>query len=168
MESVRTEHGPRQRIILYMGADFGLPEHEHAQLAQSISDILTNKQFLIPHAKHIQHLAQQYASQIIHRLSASKHDSEQKNTTPEFIPVDVNSIEQSEPRSVGAEHLMLHMARQLKLRKQLEKLGLWKIEIAEALGSIIGRAVNPDSEQIDLYFALGISSQILGTRKIIL
>ncbi len=148
VESVRTERGPRQRIILYMGADFGLPEHEHAQLAQCISDILTNEQLLIPHAKHIQHLAQQYASQIIHRLSASKHDSEQKkNVTPEFIPVDVNSIEQSEPRSVGAEHLMLHMARQLKLPKQLEKLGLSKIEIAEALGSIIGRAVNPDSER---------------------
>lgn len=25
VESVRTERGPRQRIILYMGADFGLP-----------------------------------------------------------------------------------------------------------------------------------------------
>ena len=75
VESVRTKRGPRQRIILYMGADFGLPENEHAQLAQCIADILKNEQHLIPHAKHIQHLAQQYASQIIHRLSASKSDS---------------------------------------------------------------------------------------------
>ncbi len=29
VESVRTERGPRQRIILYMGVDTGLPEHEH-------------------------------------------------------------------------------------------------------------------------------------------
>lgn len=148
VESVRTERGPRQRIILYMGADIGLPEHEHAQLAQCISDILTNEQLLIPHAEYIQRLAQQYASQIVHRLSASEYDFEQKkNATSEFIPLDVNSIEQSEPRSVGAEHLMLQMARQLKLPEQLKKLGLSETETAEALGSIIGRAVNPDSER---------------------
>lgn len=58
VESVRSERGPRQRIILYMGADIGLPENEHPQLAQCISDILTNQQFLIPHADHIQRLAQ--------------------------------------------------------------------------------------------------------------
>jgi hypothetical protein len=147
VESIRTERGPRQRIILYMGADLGLSEDEHPQLAQCISDILTNEHLLIPHPEHIQRFAQQYASQILHRLS-SEHDSEQKkNMTPEFTPVDVNSIEQSEPRSVGAEHLMLQMARQLKLPEELEKLGLSKTETAEALGSIIGRAVNPDSER---------------------
>jgi transposase len=59
----------------------------------------------------------------------------------------VNSIEQSEPRSVGAEHLVLQMALQLKLPEQLEKLGLSKTETTEALGSIIGRAINPDSER---------------------
>ena len=42
---------------------------------------------------------------------------------------------------------MLQMARQLELPKQLEKLGLSKTETVEALGSIIGRAVNPDSER---------------------
>jgi hypothetical protein len=69
VESIRTERGPRQRIILYMGADIGLPEQEHPQLAQCISDILANEQLLIPHTEHIQRLAQKYASQIVHRLS---------------------------------------------------------------------------------------------------
>ncbi len=148
VESVRTQRGPRQRIILYMGTDIGVPEHEHPQLAQCISDILANEQLLIPHAEHIQRLAQHYASQIVHRLSATESNSEQKKNLPsEFISIDVHSIEQSEPRSVGAEHLMLQMARQLKLPEQLKKLGLSKTEIAEALGSIIGRAVHPDSER---------------------
>ncbi len=84
----------------------------------------------------------------MHRLSTAERDSEQKkNVAPEFIPIDVNSLEQSEPRSVGAEHLMLQMARQLKLPEQLKKLGLSKTETVEALGSIIGRAVNPDNER---------------------
>jgi hypothetical protein len=109
---------------------------------------LTNEQLLIPHATHIQRIAHHYASQIVHRLSAQESDSEQrKNGAPEFVPVDINSIEQSHPRSIGAEHLMLQMANQLKLPEQLEKLGLSKAEAAEALGCIIRRAVNPDSER---------------------
>jgi hypothetical protein len=31
VESIRTAKGPRQRILLYMGADIDLPESEHAQ-----------------------------------------------------------------------------------------------------------------------------------------
>lgn len=148
VESIRTERGPRQRILLYMGVDIGLPEDEHPQLAQCISDILTNAKLLIPHPEHIQRLAQRYSSQIVQRLSSSEIDVESPNPpTPEFLSVDVHSIEQSEPRSVGAEHLMLQMASQLNLPEQLKKLGLTKIETAEALGSIIGRAVNPDSER---------------------
>ena len=66
---------------------------------------------------------------------------------PEFVSIDVNSIEKSEPRSVGAEHLMLKMADQLKLPEQLQKLGLSKTDVSVALGSIIARAVFPKSER---------------------
>lgn len=145
-ESVRTAKGPRQRILLYMGADISLPESEHAQLAQCISELLTGAQRLLRHPEHIERLAQHYVSQIVHRLSTPDNRSESTEPT-EFTHIDVNSVEQSEPRSVGAEHLMLEMARQLKLPEQLAKLGLSKTESATALGSIIARAVNPDSER---------------------
>jgi len=59
VESVRTTKGPRQRILLYMGADIDLPESEHTQLAQCISELLTGTQRLIQHPKHIERLAQQ-------------------------------------------------------------------------------------------------------------
>lgn len=146
VESVRTAKGPRQRILLYMGADIGLPEIEHAQLAQCISELLTGIQRLIPHPQHIERLAQQYTSQIVRRLSVPDNHSE-PNYPEEFVNIDVNSVEESEPRSVGAEHLMLKMAQQLKLPEQLTKLGLSKTERAIALGTIIARAVNPDSER---------------------
>lgn len=146
VESVRTAKGPRQRILLYMGADIGLSESEHGQLSQRISDILTGTQCLIPHPEHIERLAQRYASQIIHRLSSPDNHVKSEEAT-EFVHIDVNSVEESEPRSVGAEHLMLEMAYQLELPKQLVQLGLSKIERDLALGSIIARAVNPDSER---------------------
>jgi transposase len=125
-----------------MGADIGLPESEHGQLAQCISEQLTGTQRLIGHPEHIECLAQRYTSQIIQHLSApADHEP------PEFIPIDLNSVENREARSVGAEHLMLQMAHQLELPEQLTKLGLSKREVAIALGSIIARAVNPDSER---------------------
>ena len=146
VESIRTAKGPRQRILLYMGADIGLPESEHEQLAQCISEFLSGTQRLIRHPEHIERLAQEYTSQIIHRLSTPDNRSDSDNST-EFVHIDVNSVEESEPRSVGAEHLMLEMAHQLKLPEQLAKLGLSETERAIALGSIIARAVNPDSER---------------------
>lgn len=146
VESVRTAKGPRQRILLYMGADIDLPESEHEQLAQCISELLTGAQRLIRHPEHIERLAQQYTSQIVHRLSAPDTRSESERPA-EFVNIDVHSLEASEPRSVGAEHLMLEMAHQLKLPEQLAKLGLSKTERAIALGSIIARAANPDSER---------------------
>ena len=66
---------------------------------------------------------------------------------PEFVSINVNSIEKSEPRSIGAEHLMLKMADQLHLPQQLQKLGFSKTDASVALGSIIARAVFPKSER---------------------
>jgi transposase len=146
VESIRTAKGPRQRILLYMGADIDLPESEHEQLAQCISELLVGAQRLIRHPEHIERLAQQYTSQIVHRLSDPDNRSE-SDEPPEFVNIDVHSVATSEPRSVGAEHLMLEMAYQLRLPEQLAKLGLSKAERAIALGSIIARAANPDSER---------------------
>lgn len=59
----------------------------------------------------------------------------------------MNTIEQSEPRTVGTEHLLLQMAHQLQLPEKLKELGLSVTEIATALGSIIARAAHPESER---------------------
>ena len=151
VESIRTEKGPRQRTLLYMGSQIELPEGEHKLLAERIEGIINGQQPLFPYAENIERLAQVYASQVIHRLSSSKEDkldsSEKEDLEPEFVSVDVNSIEKSEPRTVGSEHLMLQMAQQLELPKQLQELGLSGTEISIALGTIIARAVSPDSER---------------------
>ncbi len=149
VESVRTDRGPRQRALLYMGAEINLPEEQHALLAQCIEDILTSAQSLFAYPEEIQKLAQSYTSQIVRRLSDPGDNAEQlkQDLLPEFVNIDVHSIEQTEPRSVGAEHLLLQMGNQLKLPEQLQKLGLSKTDAAIALGSIVARAVHPSSER---------------------
>jgi transposase len=149
VESVRTERGPRQRVLLYMGSEISLPEEQHKLLAQCIEDIVQGVRPLLPHPKEVEKLAQVYASQIIQRLSEPNitPDQPKREPQPEIVKVDVNTIEQSEPRSVGGEHLMLQMANQLKFPGLLEKLGFSKIDAALAIGSIIARALHPSSER---------------------
>jgi transposase len=150
VESVRTEKGPRQRTILYMGSEIELPEGEHKLLAQRIGDIIADQKSLLPYSVEVEFLAQAYASQVIRRLSGFKDSSEcneNEDVKPEFVNININSIEKSEPRTVGAEHLMLQMANQLELPSKLQEVGLSKTDVSIALGSIIARAVSPDSER---------------------
>jgi transposase len=150
VESVRTEKGPRQHTLLYMGSEIELPEGEHKLLAQRIEEIITGVQPLFPYAEVVERLAQVYATQVIRHLSNPKDDHEcpkNEGLEPEFLSININSIEKSEPRTVGAEHLLLQMANQLEIPKQLRKLGLSQTDTSIALSSIIARAVCPDSER---------------------
>ena len=71
VESIRTEKGPRQRTLLYMGSEINLPECDHKMLAQCIEDIITGQRSFVPYPEEIERLAQSYASQVIRRLSAA-------------------------------------------------------------------------------------------------
>ena len=148
IESVRTERGPRQRILLNLGTHLDISDEERKPLANRIEELLSGIQPLIPYPEKIEQLAQQYASQLMRKLSTGQPEPNNKEIIPpEFVNIDLHSIRKSEPRSVGAEHLMLQMADQLDLRKQLKKLGLSESETALALASVIARAVNPASER---------------------
>ncbi len=83
--------------------------------------------------------------------------SESKEIAQDFVNIDVNSIEKSEPRTVGAEHLMLQMTEQLKLSQKLHPLGVSEKDTSIALGAIIARTVAPESER-SIYTWLSNSS----------
>jgi transposase len=150
VESIRTEKGPRQRTLLYMGSEIDLPEGEHKMLAKCIEEIISNQISLLPYPDKIERLAKVYASQVIRHLS-TPIEAQKINKTEEppadYVSINTHSIETSEPRTVGTEHLLLQMAKQLDLPKQLQKLGLSPTDISIALGSIVARATSPDSEQ---------------------
>lgn len=150
VESIRTGKGPRQRTLLYMGSEINLPEDDHKMLAQCIEDIIADQRSFIPYPEEIERLAQFYASQVIRRLSETSENqeiAENEKLQEEFVSINMHSIETSEPRTVGTEHLLLQMANQLELPKQLQELGLSQTDIAIALGSIIARATSPGSER---------------------
>ena len=111
-----------------MGSHINLPEEQHATLAQCIENIIQGTTLLFPYPKEIEALAQTYASQVIRHLSQPTHEPEPQAKIPsEFANIDINSIEQSEPRSIGGEHLLLQMMHQLQIPDLLEKSVLSKI-----------------------------------------
>ena len=145
VESVRTDKGPRQRTLLYMGSEIDLPEVEHKLLAQRIGEIVAGQHPLISCSETIERLAKIYASQLIRQLSEVMTPPT-PTSEADFITIDINTMEKSEPRTVGTEHLLLKMAQQLQIPKKLQELGLSETETAIALGSIIARATQPNSE----------------------
>ena len=178
VESIRTERGPRQRILLNLGSNLDLDPQECKVLANRIETIATGQQDLFMPSEKIEKLANSYASrliknlsdpiektsttltvpevqtadtsQVIRRLSETSNTSEiDKNEKPQLdhASIIIDSIETSEPRTVGAEHLLLQMANQLGLPKQLQELGLSQTDSSIALGSIIARATFPSSER---------------------
>jgi len=150
VESIRTERGPRQNIILNLGTDLELDVVETKILANRIEEIITNQDSFLPPCERIERLAQHFSAKILALQSQSvapviKINNAQKEV--EFHTIDINSIEHENARTVGLEHLLLHSIEQLKLTETLRSLGLDSRKIAIAIGSICARAIAPNSER---------------------
>ena len=147
VESIRTARGPRQQILLSLEADLSLSDEDLKLLANRIEEIFSGSLSFLPYPDEIELLAQRYASQLINRRSTPTVPAAETGEEPMYQPIDINTIEQQEPRTVGVEHLILHFASELQLQKKLRLLGLSEKEIALSLGTIIGRAAFPASER---------------------
>ena len=65
---------------------------------------------------------------------------------PDMQTVDIDSMVDSQPRSVGVEHVALHAIAQLGLVDKLTRLGVNAVTRACILGNLIGRIAAPASE----------------------
>jgi len=50
---VRTEKGPPQRVLLYMGSKIDLPEEQYKLLAAYIQDMIQGEQVFIPYPEKV-------------------------------------------------------------------------------------------------------------------
>jgi hypothetical protein len=141
--------------VLNLGAGFSLPEEKWKELANRIEEIITKQESLFSCSADIERLARKYVRRIIKqgardvltgiraRALSSEGDA---GYAPDYQLVDVNSVENEEPRSVGAEYVVLETVRGLGLEKKLldwEFTRPWK---DVAVGVIAGRLINSSSE----------------------
>lgn len=150
----------RQITVLNLGRNFAVKQEDWPLLCSRIEQLMTSQDALLPIAcsESIERLAQRYVGQLVERAPAPAEGgvdvaggpasavAQDKSSGADIMEVDVNSLELSQPRSVGVEHLALHALAQLGLVEKLAELGVNGVQRAAILGNLVGRMAEPASE----------------------
>ena len=148
----------RQITVLNLGRHFDIKQDDWPLLCRRIEQLMQPQACLLelPCAAIIERAAQRTVGQLIAR--APQPTDEGSMATPEMAdgqmvlhPVDVreveiDSLQLTQPRSVGVEHVALHAITQLGLVEKLTALGINGVMRAAILGNLVGRMAQPASE----------------------
>jgi transposase len=149
VESVRTAAGVRQHTVLNLGRNFEVPRAQWAPLAQRIGALLGGQLDLIADGLDGQWeaMAEHIAARLVSRRGTAVEEQTGGSAQErDYQRVDVARVEVIRPRSVGAEHVALEALRQLGLEYKLAELGFNRHQLAAAIGTLVGRMVQPGSE----------------------
>ncbi len=154
----------RQITVLNLGRHFPIKQDDWPLLCRRIEQLLQPQDTLLdltcPEA--IEGAAQRYVGQLIERalpgaqgdaaLAPRGTDRSVDAVTPapcapDYQEVDIDSLQQTQPRSVGVEHLALHALSQVGFIQKLTDLGINGVMRAAILGNVIGRLAEPGSER---------------------
>ena len=144
VENVRTEKGPRQRLILNLG-NLNVVEDQYKELANCIESFLSGQQSLFSFNNEIERHAKKAARAIREKQQNETHFAGEQQE--EFQAVDVHSFEASELRSLGPEYVSHHTWKKLHFDRVLLQAGVSPqvLPILEAL--VVGRLIDPGSER---------------------
>jgi transposase len=142
VENVRTEKGPRQRLILNLG-NLDLYPTQYKAFAKRIEDILTGQRSFVDLDVRLEKQAQAAAEKIFRKQA--KELGEKIET--DYQTVDVNSLATEIHRSIGPEYVCHSVWNELKLNEFFTGQGISKnvIPLMEAL--VVGRLIEPGSER---------------------
>jgi transposase len=146
IESVRTERGPRQRMLLNLGTGFTLAEERWKDLANRIEEIVTGQDSLWVYPEEVEALAIRYARKVID-YQGKPGKGEKKSADPDYQRVDIDTIDNERSRSVGAEHVVYETIKLLDLDDLFTALGFNKPALDAAIGVIASRLIAPSSER---------------------
>ncbi len=155
MESYRTQKGPRQRTLLNLGK-LSIHKEQWKALADRIETIVNGQQSLFSLSEEIESLAQHYA-QVLIQNRISQAAPVKASIEPEYASVDLNSINTSRVRTIGAEYVGYSMFKELKLDKCLIENGFTENQVKLAAISVVGKLVHPASEHHTRHWARHVS-----------
>ena len=150
----------RQITLLNLGRNFPIKQDDWPLLCSRIEQLVQPQDSLlaIPCSDHIERAAQRFFGQLIARAPVAAAVAKggesaiptapvaTERPAPDVQEVDIDSLQQTQPRSVGVEHVALHALEQLGFVKKLVDLGINGVTRAAILGNIIGRMAEPASE----------------------
>ena len=142
VESIRTENGPRQRLLLNLG-NIDLHPSQYTAFAKRIEDILTGQKSFVKLDENLERHARAAAREIFKKQSdvlSAKDEACYKN-------IDITSLEIENPRSVGAEYICHSIWEELGLSEFFNLHGISKKATPLLESLVIGRLIEPGSER---------------------
>lgn len=142
IESVRTEKGPRQRLILNLG-NLDIEPGQYKALAKRIEDMLTGQQSILKVDEKIEKYSRNAVGKIFRKQSKELSYKQEA----EYEMVNTNSLEGEEIRSLGTEYICHSIWNELEMNSYFIDAGISKrvVPLLEAL--VLGRLVDPGSEK---------------------
>ena len=157
IKSVRTPAGPRQEIVLNMGQELDVPKEQWKNLANAIEEKLLKTNALFSYDAETDKLADHYARLIEKNILNQKNDmtksepqpitTPSKSVTPNYMSIDVESIEHGDSRSYGCEALIDSVMKTYKFDTILEELNFTESQIQYSKMLIGARMLHPSSER---------------------
>ena len=141
VESIRTENGPRQKLILNLGT-MDLDPSLYTTLAKRIEDILTGQKSMFDLNQSIEKIAKDSARKIFSKQAKEINEE----AVLDVQAVDINSLEVSQPRSLGPEHVCHSVWNALKINDCLLSNGITPHAIPLIEAVVSGRLIEPASE----------------------
>jgi len=156
VDSVRTDKGPRQRVIMPLGT-LTVARIDWKRLAHALECRITGQQSLLQaHDADLERLALKLVSnndlsrslEALNEAQLQQQDENQKAPDrSRYVPVDLTSVRMKETRGLGAELLCMRTWEMLGLTDILKKLKFSVTSISLAMVLIFGRMISPGSER---------------------
>jgi hypothetical protein len=157
VESIRTEKGPRQRVLLNLGADFNVSQDDWKILCGVLIEKLSKQPSIIQRVDtEFEVIADGIVKNILHKHAKTtlpKGKEEIANDEPpDYQVIDLNSLYHNDVRTVGGESLCLEMIHRLGLMDKLTELGFYGNQHSLAIGQVISRLLAPGSERSSFFW----------------
>ena len=158
VENVRTEKGPRQRLVLNLGR-VNIPKEQYKDLANCVEGLLSGQKSLLGADPQIEKHAKKAVRQILDKRSKEEalqnalDVNSNENTSQLFQSVDVASIEAHESRCIGPEYVCHSIFKELKLDEVLLSSGISAQGLALMETLVVGRLVDAGSERHTWFWA---------------
>ena len=143
LESVRTDKGPRQRLVLSLGT-LDLPKAEWPRLAERIEDLLNYQEQVPFGTSDLDQLAAPFAERIRHKQQRRRAQQEGQGAAKEVYPERSSS---EHVRELGPEYVAHVFWERLHCDQLLRRCGFSPRQCRLAEIQVVGRLVAPRSER---------------------
>jgi transposase len=141
---------------LNLGVDFDLPREHWKDFANCVEETITGQTPLVDYPKAIRALARRYARKIVRQQACVVAQGE--GLPADYATVDLNSVDNEEARTVGAEHVVYETIKELGIERKLRELGLNRQQVSASLGVIAARMIVPGSERATHHWLQNLSA----------